>query len=218
MGGAGGALPGSNGCSNLDRVPQLSFFSAEAAAPCIGDLAGVLCGRGRMAGFARTAARLSITVDGRWRARALAAALAERRIAARVQRQEDETFALHTPFRTDLTPLADAWTRDTAKTTPPGLTLTGGPLRLWVLTAGRWLDGHYLLELDPDAPQTHEPLVAALARAGLTAGVLTPTSGNPSIKVTGRRRLSRLVELVGTPPDGHALEHWPASSRVHAMS
>jgi hypothetical protein len=204
-------------------VPQLSFFSAEAAAPCLGDLAGVLCGRGRMAGFARTAARLSVTVDSRWRARALAKAFAERGIAIRVEPREvepggDDAFALHTPFRTDLTPLANAWTRDTAKTAPSGLILTGGPLRLWVLTAGSWLDGHYLLELDPDAPQTHEPLVVALARAGLPVGVLTTTSGNPSIKVTGRRRLSRLVELVGTPPDRHALEHWPASSRVHAMS
>ena len=203
-------------------MPQLSFFSAEAAAPCLGDLAGVLCGRGRMAGFARTAARLSITLDGRWRAKALAKALAERGVSARLEpgedEGEDETVALHTPFRTDLTPLADAWTRDTAKTAPPGLTLTGGPLRLWVLSAGSWLEGSYLLELDPDAPQTHEPLVAALARSGLAVGVLTPTSGNPSIKVTGRRRLSRLVELVGTPPDRHALEHWPASSRVHAMS
>ncbi|TDQ04736.1 hypothetical protein [Labedaea rhizosphaerae] len=199
-------------------MPQLSFFSAEAAAPCLGDLAGVLCARGRMAGFARTAARLSITVDSRWRARALAAALAERGVSARLEPDENESVALHTPFRTDLTPLADAWTRDTTKTIPPGLTLTGGPLRLWVLTAGSWLEGSYLLELDPDAPQTHEPLVAALARAGLRVGVLTPPEGNPSIKVTGRRRLSRLVELVGTPPDRHALEHWPASSRVHAMS
>jgi hypothetical protein len=209
-------------------VPQLSFFSAEAAAPCLGDLAGVLCGRGRMAGFARTAARLSITVDGRWRARALAKAFAERGIAARVapagreqadgEQESGDAFELHTPFRTDLTSLANAWTRDTAKVAPSGLILTGGPLRLWVLTAGSWLDGHYLLELDSDAPQTHEPLVAALARAGLPVGVLTTTTGNPSIKVTGRRRLSRLVELVGTPPDRHALEHWPASSRVHAMS
>lgn len=196
----------------------MSFFSAEAAAPCLGDLAGVLCGRGRMAGFARTAARLSITLDTRWRARALAAACAERGIAVRVEPGDDDKFALHTPFRTDLTPLADAWTRDTTKAAPPDLTLTGGPLRLWVLAAGSWLDGHYLLELDPDAPQTHEPLVAALGRSGLAVGVHTPTSGNPSIKVTGRRRLSRLVELVGTPPDRHALEHWPASSRVHAMS
>lgn len=198
-------------------MPQLSFFSAEAVAPCLGDLAGVLCGPGRTAGFARTAARLSITVDERWRARALAAAFAERGVAVRVE-ATDHAFALHTPFRTDLNPLADAWTRDTTKATPPDLVLTGGPLRLWVLAAGRWLDGSYLLELDPHAPCTYEPLVAALARAGLPATVLTPNAGGPGIKVTGRRRLSRLLELVGTPPDRHALQHWPAASRVRAMT
>jgi hypothetical protein len=198
-------------------VPQLSFFSAEAAAPCVGDLAGVLCGPGRMAGFARTAARLSVTVDERWRVRALAAALAERGVAARVE-ATGETFQLHTPFRADLIALADAWTSDAAKTAPPGLVISGAPLRLWALSAGRWLDGSYLLDLDPLAPATHEPVADALARSGLQAGILGGLAGGPGIKVSGRRRLARLVELVGTPPDRHALQHWPALSRMHATS
>jgi hypothetical protein len=199
-------------------VPQLSFFSAEAAAPCVGDLAGVLCGPGRMAGFARTAARLSVTVDERWRARALAAALAERGVQARTTSSEDGTVELHTPFRRDLVALADAWACGTAKSAPPGLTLPGAPLRLWTLTAGRWLEGSYLLELDPQAPATHEPVIDALARSGLCVGVLDPVAGGPGVKVSGRRRLARLVELVGTPPDRHALQHWPALSRMHATT
>ncbi|MGW4111617.1 hypothetical protein ACWEFJ_12120 [Actinosynnema sp. NPDC004786] len=65
---------------------QLSFFSAEARQPCVGDLAGLLCGPGRALGFARgRAARVSVDVDTRDRAVAVAAALAERGVQARVE-------------------------------------------------------------------------------------------------------------------------------------
>ncbi|MFD0199759.1 MULTISPECIES: hypothetical protein [Saccharothrix] len=63
---------------------QLSFYSAEARQPCVGDLAGLLCGPGRALGFARgRAARVSVTVDTRDRAAAVVAALAERGVQAR---------------------------------------------------------------------------------------------------------------------------------------
>ncbi len=65
---------------------QLSFYSAEARQPCVGDLAGLLCGPGRALGFARgRAARVSVSVDTRDRAAAVAAALAERGVQARVE-------------------------------------------------------------------------------------------------------------------------------------
>ncbi|MEU4741116.1 hypothetical protein AB0G02_11730 [Actinosynnema sp. NPDC023658] len=65
---------------------QLSFFSAEARQPCVGDLAGLLCGPGQALGFARgRAARVSVGVDTRARAAAVAAALAERGVQARVE-------------------------------------------------------------------------------------------------------------------------------------
>ena len=64
---------------------QLSFYSAEARQPCVGDLAGLLCGPGRALGFARgRAARVSVGLDTRDRAAAVAAALAERGVQARV--------------------------------------------------------------------------------------------------------------------------------------
>ncbi|PSL55661.1 hypothetical protein B0I31_105632 [Saccharothrix carnea] len=65
---------------------QLSFYSAEARQPCVGDLAGLLCGPGRALGFARgRAARVSVTVDTRDRAAAVVAALAERGVQARIE-------------------------------------------------------------------------------------------------------------------------------------
>ncbi|MEV1120150.1 hypothetical protein AB0I91_34300 [Actinosynnema sp. NPDC049800] len=65
---------------------QLSFYSAEARQPCVGDLAGLLCGPGRALGFARgRAARVSVGLDTRDRAAAVVAALAERGVQARVE-------------------------------------------------------------------------------------------------------------------------------------
>ncbi len=63
-------------------MAQLSFYSAEANQPQPGDLAGLLCCRGQLAEFARTAARLTLPVAEPWRARTLVAALAERGVTA----------------------------------------------------------------------------------------------------------------------------------------
>ncbi|WP_197289342.1 hypothetical protein [Saccharothrix sp. NRRL B-16348] len=65
---------------------QLSFYSAEARQPCVGDLAGLLCGPGLALGFARgRAARVSVDLDTPDRAAAVVAALAERGVQARVE-------------------------------------------------------------------------------------------------------------------------------------
>src|SRR5205085_1955241 len=153
-----------NGCSNLSGVGQLSFYSAEANAPVLADLAGLLCCQGEITCFGATAARLSVVVAEPWRARALAAAFAERGIPTERAPTEAGDILVHTAFRTDLLPVAGAWTRGQAKAVPPGLTLDGACMRLWVMAAGTWADDGYLLGLDPSAPQTHEPLGGALAR------------------------------------------------------
>ncbi|MEV8438910.1 hypothetical protein AB0425_16165 [Actinosynnema sp. NPDC051121] len=65
---------------------QLSFYSAEARQPCVGDLAGLLCGPGRALGFARgRAARVTVALESRDRAEAVVAALAERGVQARIE-------------------------------------------------------------------------------------------------------------------------------------
>jgi hypothetical protein len=190
-------------------VAQLSFYSAEANRPHAGDLAGLLCCQGQLAEFARTAARLTLLVDQRWRVRALRPALAERGIDATPTITEEGEHGLRTPFRADLLPLAEEWTKEGEKFAPTGLVLDGGALRLWVLAAGSWLGTHYFLGLDPDAPDTYDTVRGALAVAGLPA-----TLQGTGLRISGRRRLGRLAELVGRPPSGEAGEHWPAISGV----
>lgn len=289
---------------------QLSFYSAEARQPCVGDLAGLLCGPGRALGFARgRAARVSIALDTRDRAAAVVAALAERGVQARfelvrtpvrVEAAEDdpapdepvaeeiapdedvpddiapdepldevadevlddpvedepdgfapvvigsgrsrpaapepepepeaepvepepaavgpepeftESWQVVTAFRTDLAGLAARWLDGDRKVVPPDFALDGAALRLWALASGRWVESGsgYLLGLDPEAPDTHEPLRKALATSGLPSTLLTGRAGGPALRVAGRRRLERLAELVGRAPRGVAERTWPAA-------
>lgn len=202
--------------ASLSRVGQLSFFSAEANAPRLDDLAGLLCCHGQVASFGSTAARLSVVLDEPWRAEAIAAALAERDIDAELTDSEEGHPLVRTAFRADLTPLATAWSKGAVKAVPPGLALDGAMLRLWSLAAGRWSEGGYLLALDPRSPDTHEPLGGAMARCGLAATMLGTRGGGPGLRVSGLRRLKRLAELVGAPPVESAQGHWPVDSRVRA--
>jgi hypothetical protein len=190
-------------------VGQLSFYSAEASAPQVADLAGVLCGPGQAVGFgAGAAARLTVAVDQRWRAIALVAACAERGVAAMVSTTEDGGRVVRTAFRADLVKLADSWRGGATKLVPERFAMDGVTLRLWALVAGRWSESGYLLGLDPVSPQTHQPLVAALVQAGLPAARVD--DGGPALRVSGVRRLARLVELVGQAPPGVPGHDWPA--------
>ncbi|GAA3994850.1 hypothetical protein GCM10022247_13250 [Allokutzneria multivorans] len=190
---------------------QLSFYSAEAAPPALGDLAGLLCAHGRLTGFGRgTAASVSVELAERWRAHALATACAELGVRTRLGWSERGRTVLGSPFRTDLTGLAEAWSRGGAKRVPASFTLDGRALRVWALAAGRWQGPAYALGLDPDAPETHDPLLGVLTAAGLAATVIAASDGEPALRVTGRRRLARLAELVGPVPSGAAAAEWPA--------
>jgi hypothetical protein len=197
-------------------VAQLSFFSAEANPPALGDLAGLLCGQGQVVSFGGTAARLSVVVDAPWRAEAIAAACAERGVDTELTTSEEGNPLVRTAFRADLIGFVVDWTRGAVKAVPPGLTLDGATLRLWAMAAGAWSDGGYLLTLDPRAPDTHEPLGGALARCGLAATMLGVRGGGPGLRISGQRRLNRLAELVGAPPKQAPQGEWPVVSRVRA--
>lgn len=194
------------------RVAQLSFYSAEANTPRAADLAGLLCCQGQVVSFARTAARLSVPLDQAWRARAIRAALAERRVDGTLVTAEDGRPLVRTAFRTDLIALATEWSAESGKAVPASLCLDGAALRLWALAAGRWLENAYLLGLDPLAVDTHERLRDEVARAGVPTTILTGENG-PGLRVFGRRRLARLAELVGRAPVAAAEAHWPADPR-----
>jgi hypothetical protein len=198
-------------------VAQLSFYSADANPPARGDLAGLLCGPGRLVSFGGVTARLSVPLRDAWRGRALRQALADRGVDATLYTTGGDGtggLLLRTAFRRDLTALAAAWTAGADKSCPAGLVLAGAELRLWVLAAGEWIDGSYLLRLDPVAPGTHESLVAAVTACGLPANPYNAEDGGPGLRVSGRRRLARLAELVGGPPSAAAESHWPAGCRV----
>jgi hypothetical protein len=93
------------------------------------------------------------------------------------------------------------------KCVPEEWQLDGAALRMWALSAGR-PDGRggYLLDLDPQAPQTHLPLIAAATRAGLPPARI---GSGPALRISGTRRVARLVELVGPVPPGAAMAEWP---------
>lgn len=172
------------------------------------DLAGLLCGPGQIARFgAGDQARLSIVLDHPARAPALATACAATGISVSTVRTESGAIALRTAFRCDLVGLARAWLCGAVKTVPEGWQLDGPALRIWALAAGRPDErGGYLLALDPHAPDTHRPLIAAATRAGIPPARVNP---GPALRIGGTRRVRRLVELVGPAPPGAETAGWP---------
>ncbi|WP_031466472.1 hypothetical protein [Sciscionella sediminilitoris] len=172
----------------------MSLFSAEANPPRPADLAGVLCGAGTAELFGKgTAGRLSVPVDQRWRLSALRAEFAARGVTS----ANDGDKRLRTPFRTDLATLAASWCEGAHKSVPDQFRLDGAALRLWALAAGAETERGYRLTLDPEAPQTHEPLAAALRELGVGSRPVHQQDGNPALLVQGRRRLERFRELIG---------------------
>lgn len=184
------------------------MFSAEARPPQVSDLAGLLCGPGQLTRFgAGDQARLSIVLPDPARAPAIAAACAATGIAVTAVRTDSGGVALRTAFRCDLVGLARAWMRGSVKCVPEGWQLDGPALRMWALAAGRPDErGGYLLGLDPHAPETHLPLIAAATRAGLPPA---RDGRGPALRISGTRRVARLVELVGPVPPGTATAEWP---------
>ena len=200
-------------------MSQLSFFTAESVPPAVADLSGVLAASGQIvlvgppsesgAQGARLA-RLSVVVDHMWRASALAGMIGEAGLVPEISRTDEDTPLVRTAVTPSLLTLAAEWTRGAVKTVPPRWLPGPRELRAWTLAAGNREGDHYLLGLDPHAPDTHSPLASALMRVGIAPTLIGTRGGRPALRISGRRRLSRLVENVGEPPDGaEALSLWP---------
>ncbi|MGK2880209.1 MAG: hypothetical protein ACSLE6_05250 [Mycobacterium sp.] len=188
---------------------QLSFFSAESVPPAAADLTGVLAATGQVVSAA-AGARISVIVAQLWRARALAEMIDESGMTAEISSTEEGTPLVRTCVDPRLTPIVGEWTRGAVKTVPQ--TWLPGPreLRAWALAAGSPEADRYLLGLDPHAPETHSMLAAALMRVGIAPTLVGTRGARPALRISGRRRLSRLVENVGEPPeDREALPYWP---------
>jgi hypothetical protein len=190
-------------------VSQLSFFSAESVPPAVTDLTGVLAGSGQVV-LVGNGARVSVVVDRPWRAEALAEMMDDAGLAAEILRTDEDTPLVRTGVDSRLLAIAADWTRGAVKTVPPHWLPGPRELRAWVLAAGTPEADRYLLGLDPHAPDTHSPLASALMRVGIAPTLIGTRGMRPALRISGRRRLSRLVENVGEPPDGaEALSQWP---------
>ncbi|MEU7851963.1 hypothetical protein AB0B69_31675 [Micromonospora parva] len=199
-----------NGPSPADDAGrQLVFFGADAAEPAVADLAGLLAGPGEVVRMGGTA-RLSVLVDAAWRVHVLVAELASRGLAASWEPIEGERHAVRTSYTRVLKPLAAAWLHGSSKRPPAAFHLTGRRLRLWLAAAGTPEPPDcYLLRLGPDDQECWDSIGVALAAAGLAGTLLGPAEGGPAYRITGRRRLARLAELVGGPPPAAPADAWP---------
>ena len=195
-------------------VAQLSFFSAEARDVRLGDLAGLLCGPAQLVRFgASGTARLSIVLTDPNRARPLAAEAQARGIRTELASTESGSLVLRTAFRVDLVELAGQWCRGAVKAVPEEFALDGALLRMWVLAAGvPDRRSGYLQGLDPHAPSTHRTLADAVTRVGLPNMRLGPRGAGPALRISGVRRLRRLAELVGPPPEHVPASQWPGGT------
>ncbi len=190
-------------------MSQLSFFSAESVPPAVTDLTGVLAAAGQVVTVGG-GARLSVVVDAVWRAAALADMMTAAGLQAEITRTEEDTPLVRTAVDARLLGIAAEWTRGAVKTVPAQWLPGPRELRAWTLAAGVPEADRYLLGLDPHAPDTHSPLASALMRVGIAPTLIGTRGARPALRISGRRRLLRLVENVGEPPeDVEALASWP---------
>lgn len=190
-------------------MSQLSFFSAESVPPAVADLTGLLAAAGQVV-IVGGGARLSVVVDDQWRAEALAEMITEAGLEAEITRTDENNPLVRTAVDVRLAGIAAEWTRGAVKTVPPQWLPGARELRAWTLAAGVPEADRYLLGLDPHAPDTHSPLASALMRVGIAPTLIGTRGARPALRISGRRRLSRLVETVGEPPNHiEALSAWP---------
>jgi hypothetical protein len=190
-------------------VSQLSFFSAESVPPAVSDLTGLLAASGQVV-LLDAGARLSVVVDAVWRAAALAEMITEAGLQPEISRTEEDSPLVRTAADPRLVGIAREWTRGAVKTVPAYWLPGPRELRAWTLAAGSPEADRYLLGLDPHAPDTHSPLASALMRVGIAPTLIGTRGARPALRISGRRRLLRLVENVGEPPgDVDAFTQWP---------
>lgn len=164
-------------------------------------------------------ARLSVVVGDPWRAAALAAEFAGRRVGGEAPVPTTTGgLAVRTPFTPELDPLAGDWTRGARQRVPAGFQLTAGGLRLWTIATGRPDESGFILVGVPADDPLHLLAGAQLARLGLAAAAVLrlPGAGTPRAgwRITSARRLRRFTELVGPPPASLGQEDraaWPSA-------
>ena len=114
-------------------------------------------------------------------------------------------MSMNDPLGDMLTRIRNAQMRGKSTVSSPA-----SKLRAWVLASGTAEPNGYLLGLDPHAPDTHSTLASALMRVGIAPTLIGTRGHHPALRISGRRRLLRLVENVGEPPGfTEAFLQWP---------
>ncbi len=193
---------------------QLSFFGADAGPASLADLEGLLAGPAQVVRAGDTA-RVSVVLAAPaaspgWRADELLAVFEARDLGGELTSTVDGLAAVRTDFRPELLPLTAAWARGAMKAPPRGFTLDGARLRLWAIAAGHQDDHGYLFTLGESDEAGWSATGAALSAAGVPGTLVGPRAGGPAYRVTGQRRLRRLRELVGEPPEAATERDWPS--------
>lgn len=189
-------------------MSQLSLFGAASREPALGDLEGLLAGNGQVVRRGASA-RISVVVEDAWRVDVIAAELQSALgLTAEIGPSETGT-TVGTPWLGQLRRVADEWTRGAVKSPPAGWVLDGPRLRWWALAAGRAVGGMYTLALGASDEPAWVAVGSALSTAGVPGVLVGPRADGPAYRIVGRRRLGRLLELIGERPDGVPDEGWP---------
>ncbi|EGD55058.1 hypothetical protein [Gordonia neofelifaecis] len=191
-------------------MSQMSLFSAEIEDPAIADLAGLLAAQGQSV-HTSWGARVSVVVADEWRAEEICAEIRGAGLEAEILTSEEGRPLARTEANPRITALHRAWSAGAVKAVPEGWTPTPHALRLWTLASGRPDGAHYLLGLDPHAPDTHAPLSTSLMRIGIAPTLVGVKGGAHALRVSSRKRITRLAETVGIAPEGAPDGVWPAS-------
>jgi hypothetical protein len=148
-------------------------------------------------------------VEERWRVDVIAAEMRSALgLTAEIGPAEAGT-TVGTPWLSELLSMADEWTRGAVKSPPVGWALDGPRLRWWALAAGRSVAGMYTLALGASDEHAWLAVGSALSMAGVPGVLVGPRADGPAYRIVGRRRLGRLLELIGEPPDGVPDDAWP---------
>jgi hypothetical protein len=192
-------------------MSQLSLFGAAAREPTLGDLEGLLAGNGQ-AVRREQQGRISVVVSEPWRVAALVGELHDRLGLTADTAPSETGRTVRTPWLDELRRVADGWLRGAVKAPPPGWVLDGPRLRWWCLAEGSCAPGMYTLSLGASDEHAWLSVGSALALAGVPGVLVGPRADGPAYRIVGRRRLARLVELVGDPPSGVPDGAWPTVS------
>lgn len=187
---------------------QLALFSVEDDAPAIADVEGLLLGGGALVRRAE-AVRISVVVDCGWRAEALRVALGNRGLGGELGTPVDGRRSVRSAFHPRLLDVARRWTAGARIRVPDGFRLSPARLRLWAAAAGYADHAGYQLRLGATDEHLWEAAGAALAAAGVPGAFFAARAGGPAYRIVGARRLARLRELVGRPPEDCDDGGWP---------